>query len=41
MGDSLLNAFKWADFDPSMAMRSLKKIVRAALNLVRTGKKSG
>jgi hypothetical protein len=24
MGDSLLDAFKWADFDPSMTMRSLK-----------------
>jgi hypothetical protein len=24
MGDSLLNGFKWADFDPSMTIRSLK-----------------
>jgi hypothetical protein len=24
MEDSLLNGFKWADFDPSMTMRSLK-----------------
>jgi hypothetical protein len=24
MGDSLVNSFKWADFDPSMKMRSLK-----------------
>jgi hypothetical protein len=24
MGDGLLNGFKWADFDPSMTMRSLK-----------------
>jgi hypothetical protein len=24
MGDSLLNGFKWADFDSSMTMRSLK-----------------
>jgi hypothetical protein len=24
MGDSLVNAFKWDDFDPSMTMRSLK-----------------
>jgi hypothetical protein len=24
MRDRLLNGFKWADFDPSMTMRSLK-----------------
>jgi hypothetical protein len=24
MGDSVLDAFKWAYFDPSMTMRSLK-----------------
>jgi hypothetical protein len=24
MGDILLDALKWADFDPSMTMRSLK-----------------
>jgi hypothetical protein len=41
MGDRFLNALKWADFDPSMTMRTLKKKVRTAICLVRAGKKSG
>jgi hypothetical protein len=37
MEDSFLNAFKWADFDPSMMMRSLKKKVRTAIGLMLAG----
>jgi hypothetical protein len=40
-GDSLRNAFKSADFDPSMKMRSRKKNVRTAISQVRAGKNSG
>jgi hypothetical protein len=40
-GDSLLNAFKSADFNPSMTMRSLKKNVRTAISQVRAGKNNG
>jgi hypothetical protein len=36
-----LNAFKWADFDPSMMRRRLKKKVMTAIILIRAGKNSG
>jgi hypothetical protein len=40
-GRQLPKRSQWADFDPSMTMKSLKKKVRTAIGLMREGKNSG